>query len=124
MAVIFLVALYASIHSNLLLDIDMQVRGMGSHNGHLVWYVDRTDGALPTPGTLSLPVLVWRIAMLLWSLWLVSALIKWLQWAWRCFASGGLWRKEPPRRVGQGGAARAGDAVIPAPPTGSAEIPR
>lgn len=120
--VVFLGALYASIHSNLLMDLDMQVRGMGSHNGHLVWYVDRIDGALPTPGTLSLPVLVWRIAMLLWSLWLVSALIKWLQWAWRCFADGGLWRKEPPRAPLPAAAGRATQAGIPAPPPGSADL--
>ena len=75
------------------MDLDMPVQGMGSSNGRLIWYVDRVEGALPTPAILSLPVLVWRIAMLLWSLWLVSALLAWLQWGWQAFADGGLWRK-------------------------------
>lgn len=119
-ALFFLVALYAAIHSNLLMDIDMQVRGMGSRNGHLVWYQARTGGALPSPAMLSLPLLVWRVAMLLWSLWLVSALIRWLQWAWRCYADGGLWRKEPRRQVPQMTPEAGG---IPAPPPGTATLP-
>lgn len=115
---IFLIALYAAIHSNLLMDLDMQVKGTNSHNGHLVWYVDRTDGALPMPGTLSLPIIVWRVAMLLWSLWLVSALLKWLQWAWRCFADGGLWRKFESTPAPQQPTAQqeAKSAPIPPPP--------
>ena len=93
--VVALVCLYAAIHTNLLLDLDMQVRGSGSSNSELVWYVDRVQGALPSPAMISLPVLVWRLAMLLWSLWLVRTLLQWLPWAWRCFGAGGLWRRGP-----------------------------
>ena len=89
--------LYAAVHTNLLFDIDMQVEGAGSSNWGLSWYVDRIDGATPTAGMLSLPLLVWRGAMLLWALWLVRQLFRWLPWAWRRFSAGGYWRPFPRR---------------------------
>ncbi|MCB9739784.1 MAG: hypothetical protein H6747_10990 [Deltaproteobacteria bacterium] len=102
-------SLYAAIHANLLLDIDMQVAGGNSNNDCLTWYVDRTDGALPTPGIFSLPLWVWRGAMLLWSLWLAAALLRWLPWAFQAFSAGGMWRK-----LGRT-AATAPGAAAPAP---------
>jgi hypothetical protein len=32
--------------------------------------------------------------MLAWSLWLSFALLRWLRWGWRCFATGGIWRSK------------------------------
>jgi hypothetical protein len=29
--------------------------------------------------------------MLLWSLWLATALVRWLPWAWRQLSAGGFW---------------------------------
>ncbi|MSP92993.1 MAG: hypothetical protein EXR79_14535 [Myxococcales bacterium] len=84
--------LWGAIHENLLVDVDMQVRGNGSTATALNWYVDRTTGPLPEPTVVSLPLWVWRVAMLLWALWLVGALLRWLPWAWRAFGAGGLWR--------------------------------
>ena len=110
-------ALYAAIHSNLLLDVDMQVAGTGSSNDTLTWYVDRVSGALPQPAMLSLPLLVWRVAMLGWSLWLVWSLLKWLPWAWGCFADGGLWRKLKPRKIA------SSKGPIPPPPGPTADVP-
>ena len=91
-------SLYAAIHSNLLLDVDMQVEGAGSSNNHLTWYVDRVDGPLPESSMISLPLWVFRVGMLLWSLWLVSALLRWLPWAFRCWSDGGIWRPMTARR--------------------------
>ncbi len=110
--------LYAAIHTNLLLDLDMQVRGGGSNNETLVWYVDRVAETLPSAGIISLPVLVWRLAMLLWSLWLVSALLRWLPRAWRSFSEGGLWRHGPTRSaaVTTGAEDRSGAPIPPPPP--------
>lgn len=107
----FLGTLYGGIHANLLLDVDMQVRGAGSGDHRLVWYVDRTVDALPSAGILSLPLLVWRLLMLLWALWLVAALLRWLPWAWRALSVGGLWRAMPPRKLGKGP-----HAPVPPPP--------
>ena len=40
-------------------------------------------------------MLVYRGAMLAWSLWLALALLKWLKWGWTAFTAGGLWRTSP-----------------------------
>ena len=106
-------SLYAAIHSNLLLDIYMQVAGNGSTNSALRWYVDRSEGAMPAAGMISLPRWVWRGAMLLWSLWLVSGLLGWLRWAWTCWSDGGFWRALPrPAPLANGGS----DAARPSGP--------
>ncbi len=88
---VFFGVLYFAIQQNLIGGVDMQVSGAGSTGEALNWYVDRVAGALPQPGMCSLPLTAWRIGMLLWALWLVSALLRWLPWAWRAFSAGGLW---------------------------------
>jgi len=40
----------------------------------------------------SVPLWLFRVLMLLWSLWLASRLLSWLRWAFACFKHGGLWR--------------------------------
>jgi hypothetical protein len=93
--------LYAAIHSNLLFDIDMQVRGAGSTNHLMQWYADQVPEALPSAGVISLPIMVWRVAMLLWALWLVARLLKWLPWGWGAFSQDGLYKLWPkPVRAG------------------------
>lgn len=87
--------LYAAIHVNLLVDMDMQVSGANSSNYFLRWYLDRSPSALPTPVIYTLPLFIWRLLMLFWSLWLVSRLLKWIPWAWRSFSADGLWRRAP-----------------------------
>ncbi|MBN1653486.1 MAG: hypothetical protein JXA30_06885 [Deltaproteobacteria bacterium] len=84
--------LYAAIHQGLLFEPDMQVLGAGSTEERLVWYVDRVQSRLPTPWVLSVSIWVWKTAMLFWSLWLASSLIKWLPWAWECMNNRGLWK--------------------------------
>jgi hypothetical protein len=84
--------LYAAAQQGLALRPDMQVAGGGSTDTLLQWYQDRIDGALPRPQVLSLPLWVYRLTMLAWSLWLALRLIRWLQWGWGSFSSGGLWR--------------------------------
>ena len=59
----------------------------------LRWYQDRSPGLLPRPWVFSVPLLLYRLAMLLWSLWLSVAMLAWLRWGWSCFSEGGLWRK-------------------------------
>jgi len=48
---------------------------------------------------ISVPMLVYRGAMLAWSLWLALALLRWLKWGWGAFASGGLWRSAPRKAI-------------------------
>ena len=124
MTLVALGCLYAAIHSNLLFDPDMQVRGAGSDNHSLVWYVDQTEGTLPSAGIVSAPLLAWRLLMLVWALWLVARLLKWLPWGWRAFSAEGLWRAVPPSKpraaLATAGVAPAGP-VAPAAPAAPAE---
>ncbi|MBM4341882.1 MAG: hypothetical protein FJ100_00695 [Deltaproteobacteria bacterium] len=83
--------LYGAIHSNLLMELDMQVQGAGSSERELHWIIDRTASRLPEAGMWSLPLWVWRGLMLGWALWLVAALLRWLPWAWQALVSGKGW---------------------------------
>lgn len=94
-ATFFVASLYGAVEDGLLLRPDMQVAGNGSHDSRLQWYADRVEDTTPRAGVLSLPLGVYRLAMLLWSLWLAASLVRWAGWAWRCFSEGGVWRALP-----------------------------
>ncbi len=87
--------LYATIHHGLLGNAPAYIQGNGSSESHLLWYVDRIDGVLPQPAVWSVPMWVWRVVMLAWSLWLAWSLVRWLPDAWHAFADGGTWRTGP-----------------------------
>lgn len=88
-----LVLLYAAVYQGLLVRPDMLVAGAGSSATELRWYQDRVAGALPQPWALSLPLWAYRVAMLLWSLWLSLGLLRWVRWAWASFTSGTVWAR-------------------------------
>ena len=85
--------LYLAIQNGLLGIPEMQVAGNFSSPFDLNWYQDRIRTQMPQAWTLSLPLWVYRLLMLLWSLWLAFSLLKWLRWGWSCWNSGGWWRK-------------------------------
>jgi hypothetical protein len=89
--------LFFAIQQGLLGQPEMQIAGNGSHAGYLRWYQDRAAARLPQPWLLSVPLFVYRLAMLAWALWLALSLVRWLRWAWACFSEGELWRAR--RRV-------------------------
>jgi hypothetical protein len=60
----------------------------------LPWFVDRSASQLPQPYVISVSIWFYKLAMLLWALWLSFALLRWLPWAWRQYASEGVWRSE------------------------------
>lgn len=91
--------LLAAVPEGLLSSPDMQVTGNGSYAGVLRWFQDRAQGAFPTGWVLSLPMWVYRLAMLAWSLWLARRLLQWLRWSWEKFAVGGIWREAPKQPV-------------------------
>ncbi len=93
--------LYLSIEKGLLGIPNMQIAGNGSSDFVLHWTHDRIGSTMPQPWVLSLPMFVYRILMLVWALWLVQALLRWLSWGWQCFSKGGLWRKVSLRHVKQ-----------------------
>ncbi|HEX4963397.1 MAG TPA: hypothetical protein VF173_21385 [Thermoanaerobaculia bacterium] len=85
--------LFWGIQQGLLGLPEMQVAGNGSNDTQLSWYADRTGPVPPTAWTVSVPLLVYRLAMLAWALWLAVALLRWLRWGWESFTTGGGWRK-------------------------------
>jgi hypothetical protein len=99
--------LFGAIEQGLLEQPDMRITGNGSYAGHLAWFADRAGGALPQPWVVSAPLLVYRLVMLAWALWLALAVIRWSRWIWGCFTAGDLWRSSP-KKVAQ--------AVAPAGP--------
>jgi len=87
-----LAILYSSIEAGLLGLPQMQISGNGSSAQNLQWFHDRAVNVLPQMWAVSVPLMVYRLAMLFWALWLAAALLKWLNWGWGCFSEGGLWR--------------------------------
>lgn len=85
--------LLGAIQQGLLGLPEMQIAGNHSTAYQLNWYQDRTGSMLPRPWVLSVPLMVYRLAMLAWALWLAFALLVWLRWGWQCFSTHGLWRK-------------------------------
>jgi len=88
-----LVALLYAINQGLLGPPTMQIAGNGSSAYQLQWYQDRSPAQLPQAWVISAPLLVYRALMLAWALWLAFALLRWLNWGWQCFTSGGIWRR-------------------------------
>ncbi len=87
-----LAGLFWSITNGLLGLPEMQITGNGSSSSSLRWYLDRSGDVLPRPWVFSVPLFLYRLAMLAWALWLAQALLRWLKWGWECFTEGGLWR--------------------------------
>jgi hypothetical protein len=92
---ISLIVLMEGVRNGLLGSPDMRITGNGSSNYYLNWYQDRISGLLPRPTVISLPVMVYRVIMLIWALWLAFSLLRWLKWQWQAFNTGGLWRSRP-----------------------------
>lgn len=76
---------------------DMHVAGNPFDAWNLHWFADQADGALPQGGVLSVSLWVYKIAMLLWALWLANALIGWIRWGFEAWSQGGYWRKGKPK---------------------------
>jgi hypothetical protein len=90
-----LVALSVAISQSLLGQPDMHIVGNGSYAGQLNWFVDQTEAVLIRVSLLTVPVWLYRLILLVWSLWLASSLITWLVWGWRVYSRDGFWRSKP-----------------------------
>lgn len=87
--------LLSVIEQGLLGSPDMQITGNGSTYYQLNWYSDRVEGDLPDATLISVPVNVYRLLMLVWSIWLAFAVIKWAQWGWGNYTKHEYWRTTP-----------------------------
>jgi len=92
LTLVALMTLLNAIHQGLLGHPNMHIAGNGSEASNLRWYEDRTAGILPQVWVVSLSMWIYRIAMLLWALWISFALIRWLRWGWECFSTNELWK--------------------------------
>ena len=93
LTVLALGVLFAAVAQGLLSSPDMQITGNQSSAFLLNWYQDRSLPTLPTATVISVPLIVYRLLMLAWALWLAVSLLNWLKWGWGCFSSNGLWNK-------------------------------
>jgi hypothetical protein len=82
-----------AVHQGLLGTPEMQIAGNDSSGLVLRWFADRAGKILPAAWVLSVPVFVYRLAMLAWALWLALALLRWLRWGWESLTAGGGWRR-------------------------------
>ncbi len=85
------IALVISVPLALLSSPDMRIEGNGSSSYFYRWFVDVLGEDAHTPWVLSVPLWVYRAAMLGWSLWLAFALIRWVRDAWAAYSQTGLW---------------------------------
>jgi len=92
------ISIVATVPIGLLSRPEMQITGNGSTSYALHWYQDYSMNSLPEGWIVSLPLWVYRIVMLLWSLWLAFKIPGWLKWGWESFSYGGLWRKVERRK--------------------------
>jgi len=77
---------------------DMHIAGGNDSTAwQLHWFADQTGDVLPQAGVLSVSLWVYKIAMLLWALWLANALIGWLRWGFEAWSRGGYWRPRKPK---------------------------
>jgi hypothetical protein len=91
-SVVVLVQLLITVPNGLLSTPDMQIIDSDFQPNTLNWFADQSAGELPTGSVISAPIWMYKVAILLWALWLSFALIRWIPWAWRCFSKDGLWK--------------------------------
>lgn len=84
--------LIRAVAAGLLGSPEMFITGNGSTSGSLQWYLDRAAATLPEPFVQSVSVWWYRLAMLVWALWLAVATLRWLVRGWNAFTSGGAFR--------------------------------
>ncbi|MDR1935461.1 MAG: hypothetical protein LBS49_07755 [Candidatus Accumulibacter sp.] len=93
LTVAMLARLVSTVSSGLLSVPDMGIDGYGSRAGRLQWFADRSEALLPTVQVFSLPVWVYRVLMLAWTLWLAYILIHWLKRGLAAWLKDGYWKK-------------------------------
>ncbi len=86
---------FTGIRSGLLARPDMSIVSTDYSGSPLSWFLDRTEGSLPQPAIISVPMWLYRLFIFAWALWIAMALTRWLKQAWSAWISGGHWRSAP-----------------------------
>jgi hypothetical protein len=84
-------AIIYAVQHGLLGHPDMQIVGNGSNSYLLRWYQDHIGATLPQPMVVSIPIMAYRILMLIWALWLAFNLLAWVKWGWECLTTDKTW---------------------------------
>jgi len=95
LTLIALLCLVAAIPQGLLGTPDMHVAGNQSSAQLLRWFADRSADALPQGVAISVPLWVYKLAMLAWALWLASAVVGWLRHGFAAWIRDGYWHRTP-----------------------------
>jgi len=106
--------LFYAIQHGLLGTPEMQIAGNQSSAHILNWYQDRSSEALPTAWVISVPLMAYRLLMLIWALWIAFSLINWLRWGWSCFSKDTLWKSTAKPKIATNPATKA----LPTTPKG------
>jgi len=80
-----IITIVSAISMGLLGNPEMIISGNNSYGHILNWYSDKTSGVLPQPQVITVSVWYYRALMLIWSIWIAFALIRWLKWSWSIF---------------------------------------
>ncbi|AWV08180.1 hypothetical protein C9I47_2502 [Lysobacter maris] len=88
-------ALVAAIPYGLLGTPDMHIRGSGSSAHVLRWFADQSSDVLPQGSAITVPLWLYRAAMLAWALWLAVAVLRWATWGFKAWTRDGHWRSRP-----------------------------
>jgi len=83
-----LVTLVVLVGRGLLGSPEMWISGNGSNLWSLNWFEPRVEGQLGQPWVVSVSIWFYRLLMLLWALWLASAVVQWLQRCWTALRFG------------------------------------
>lgn len=70
---------------------EMFITGNGSYSNELYWFEPQSSPDLSQPYVITVSLWYYRLFMLLWALWLASAVLRWLVRGWQAFSHGGRW---------------------------------
>jgi hypothetical protein len=101
MTLIVLLVLIGSVWAGLLGQPAMRVDGNGSSARELIWFADHSAGPLPSAWAFSVPLWAYKALILLWSLWLANAVVRWFKLALDALGEGGWWKRLRPVSVVQ-----------------------
>lgn len=99
LTIIALGTIVGAVSAGLLGNPDMMIVGNQSYGNYLNWYSDRLLNTLPEPTVMSVSIWYYRALMLVWSIWVAFALIRWLKWTWTVFGQGEIWVKWRSKKV-------------------------
>ncbi len=86
--------LLTAIPQGLLSTPNMKITGNQSTAYQYYWYQDRSaNGTFPQATVISLPILVYQLTILIWSIWMASQAVKWITWGWQALTHQCFWRK-------------------------------